>query len=136
VNQIIEAQARIRETDPTSPKVVGAFGRARRWRINVAGAVVLSDARKKSDDLTTATVPAGTTFPPCYGNPMISLCARCHNLLRRPVELSPVDPHTSVAPVANGPPLSSDAATIEGIGRRVSAKKWCHQPLVINFAAA
>jgi hypothetical protein len=35
----------------------------RRWWINVESAVVLSDARKKSNDLTTATVPAGTTFP-------------------------------------------------------------------------
>ena len=38
-------------------------GVRRRWRTNVASAVVLLDARKKSDDLTTATVPAGTTFP-------------------------------------------------------------------------
>jgi hypothetical protein len=37
-------------------------GVRRRWRINVAGAVTLSGARKKSDDLTTAIVPAGTTF--------------------------------------------------------------------------
>jgi hypothetical protein len=32
-----------------------------------ASAVVLLDASKKSHDLTTATVPAGTTFPPCRG---------------------------------------------------------------------
>jgi hypothetical protein len=43
-------------------------------------------------------------------------------------ELSSVDPHTSVAPVANGPPLSSDAATIEAIGRRVSAKNGAISP--------
>ena len=52
---------------PTVLSAVGACpphdGVRRRWRINVASAVVLSDARKKSDDLTTATVPAGTTFP-------------------------------------------------------------------------
>jgi hypothetical protein len=52
---------------PTVLSAVGACpphdGVRRRWRINVAGAVVVSDARKKSDDLTTATVPAGTTFP-------------------------------------------------------------------------
>jgi hypothetical protein len=38
-------------------------GVRRRWRINVESAVVLSGARKESNDLTTATVPAGTTFP-------------------------------------------------------------------------
>ena len=52
---------------PTVLSAVGACpphdGVRRRWRINVASAVALSDARKKSDDLTTATVPAGTTFP-------------------------------------------------------------------------
>src|SRR5580692_4370920 len=52
---------------PTVLSAVGACpphdGVRRRWRINVASAVILSDARKKSDDLATATVPAGTTFP-------------------------------------------------------------------------
>src|SRR5580692_1626489 len=52
---------------PTVLSAVGACpphdGVRRRWRTNVASAVVLLDARKKSDDLTTATVPAGTTFP-------------------------------------------------------------------------
>jgi hypothetical protein len=52
---------------PTVLSAVGASpphdGVRRRWRINVESAVALSDARKKSDDLTTATVPAGTTFP-------------------------------------------------------------------------
>jgi hypothetical protein len=52
---------------PTVLSAVGACpphdGVRRRWRINVASAVALSSARKKSDDLTTATVPAGTTFP-------------------------------------------------------------------------
>src|SRR5580700_8434457 len=51
---------------PTVLSAVGACpphdGVRRRWRINVEIAVALSDARKKSDDLTTATVPAGTTF--------------------------------------------------------------------------
>ena len=51
---------------PTVLSAVGACpphdGVRRRWRTNVASAVVLSDARKKSDDLTTATVPAGTSF--------------------------------------------------------------------------
>jgi hypothetical protein len=61
---------------PTVLSAVGACpphdGVRRRWRINVASAVALSDARKKSDDLTTATVPAGTTFPACRENPVIS----------------------------------------------------------------
>ena len=33
------------------------------WRFNVAIAVGLSGARKKSDELTIAIVPAGTSFP-------------------------------------------------------------------------
>ncbi len=52
-----------------------------------------SSARKTSNDLTTATVPAGTTFQPCRGNPVISLYSLRGNLLLRPVELGPVDPH-------------------------------------------
>jgi len=52
---------------PTVLSAVGASpphdGVRRRWRINVESAVALSDARKESNDLTTATVPAGTTFP-------------------------------------------------------------------------
>ncbi len=38
-------------------------GVRRRWRFNVAIAVALSDARKKSVELTIAIVPAGTSFP-------------------------------------------------------------------------
>jgi len=58
---------------PTVLSAVGACpphdGVRRRWRTNVASAVVLSDARKKSDDLTAATVPAGTTlFPRVAGS--------------------------------------------------------------------
>jgi hypothetical protein len=34
-----------------------------RWRFNVVIAVALSDARKKSVELTIAIVPAGTSFP-------------------------------------------------------------------------
>src|SRR5215510_14044667 len=44
-------------------------------RINVESAVAPSGARQASSDLTTATVPAGTSFPLCRGNPVISLCA-------------------------------------------------------------
>ena len=51
-------------------------GVERRWRTNVASAVVPLEHAKKSDDLTTATVPAGTTLPPCRGIPVISLAAR------------------------------------------------------------
>src|SRR5580693_7390323 len=58
---------------PTVLSAVGACpphdGVRRRWRTNVASAVVLLDARKKSDDLTTATVPAGTTFPAVSRDP-------------------------------------------------------------------
>src|SRR6516165_6464710 len=49
-------------------------------------------ARKESDDLTTATVPAGTSLPAVAG-PKISLRSLNSNLLVRPVELGPVDPH-------------------------------------------
>jgi hypothetical protein len=38
-------------------------GVRRRWLFNVAIAVVPSDARKKSVELTIAIVPAGTSFP-------------------------------------------------------------------------
>jgi hypothetical protein len=38
-------------------------GVRRCWRLNVAIAVALSDARKKSLELTIAIVPAGTSFP-------------------------------------------------------------------------
>src|SRR4029434_1114977 len=48
-------------------------GVRRRWWINVESAVALSSARQASSDLTTATVPAGTSFPACCrGNPVIS----------------------------------------------------------------
>ena len=76
---------------PTVLSAVGACpphdGVRRRWRTNVASAVVLLDARKKSDDLTTATVPA------VRENPVISLSALRSNLFLRPVELGSVDPH-------------------------------------------
>jgi hypothetical protein len=82
---------------PTVLSAVGACpphdGVRRRWRINVASAVALSDARKKSDDLTTATVPAGTTFPAVSREARDLLCVLRGSLLRRPVELGSVDPH-------------------------------------------
>jgi hypothetical protein len=52
-----------------------------------------SDARKESDDLTTATVPAGTTFPAVSRDPVISLCVLRGSLVRRPVELGSINPH-------------------------------------------
>ena len=59
--------------EPTVLSAVGACpphdGVRRRWRTNVASAVVLLDARKKSDGLATATVPAGTTFPALSRDP-------------------------------------------------------------------
>ena len=82
---------------PTVLSAVGACaphdGVRRRWRINVEIAVALLDARKKSDDLTTATVPAGTTFPAVSREPCDLLCVLRGSLLRRPVELGSVDPH-------------------------------------------
>ena len=71
---------------PTVLSAVGACpphdGVRRRWWINVASAVALSGARKKSDDLTTATVPAGTTFPAVSREPCDLLCALRGGLLR------------------------------------------------------
>jgi hypothetical protein len=69
-------------------------GVRRRWRINVASAVALSGARTKSDDLTTATVPAGTTFP-AVSRELYDLLVRAlrGDCLLRPVELGPLDPH-------------------------------------------
>jgi hypothetical protein len=56
---------------PTVLSAVGACpphdGVRRRWWINVASAISLIETRKKSGDLTTATVPAGTSFPAIAG---------------------------------------------------------------------
>src|SRR5215469_3956293 len=79
---------------PTVPSAVGACpprdGVRRRWWINVASAVSLR-AGKKSGDLTTAIVPAGTSFSAVLREPLISLL-----LVTRqpPVELGSVDPHS------------------------------------------
>src|SRR5262249_13039454 len=81
---------------PTVFSAVGACpphdGVRRRWRINVASAVTLSGARKKSGDLTTATVPAGTSFPAVSREPW-GRCSLRGSLLLGPVELGSVDPH-------------------------------------------
>jgi hypothetical protein len=80
-------------------------GVRRRWWINVESAVALSSARQASSDLTTATVPAGTSFPAVSREPCDLLCALRGGLLRRPVELSPIDPHA----VQNDRELASDS---------------------------
>ena len=83
---------------PTVLSAVGACpphdGVRRRWWINVASAVALSGARKESGDLTTATVPAGTTFPAVSREPCGPLCSLRGSLLLGPVELGSVDPHS------------------------------------------
>src|SRR5579864_4395425 len=55
-------------------------GVRRRWWINVESAVTLSGARQASNDLTTATVPAGTTFPAVSREP----CDLLMRATRRP----------------------------------------------------
>jgi hypothetical protein len=51
-----------------------------------------SRARKKSDDLTTAIVLAGTSFPALAGTE--NLCSlRGSLLLLRPTKIGSVDPH-------------------------------------------
>src|SRR5262249_16665522 len=90
---------------PTVFSAVGACpphdGVRRRWWINVASAVTLSGARKKSGDLTTATVPAGTSFPAVSREPW-GRCSLRGSLLLGPVELGSVDPH----PMQNGGELA------------------------------
>src|SRR6516165_10632454 len=82
---------------PTVLSAVGACpprdGVRRRWWINVASAVSLR-AGKKSGDLTTAIVPAGTSFSAVLREPFNLVIARYGNLLLRPVELGSVDPHS------------------------------------------
>src|SRR2546429_5413492 len=93
---------------PTVLSAVGACpphdGVRRRWWINVASAVSLMRARKKSGDLTTAIVPAGTSFPARAGTLCTPYCELRGRLLRRPAELGPVDPHSE----QNDSKLSSD----------------------------
>jgi hypothetical protein len=54
-------------------------------------AVGLSDARTKSDELTIAIVPAGTSFPAVWQD--LSIPSLGSNLLLRPVEFGSLDPH-------------------------------------------
>ena len=82
---------------PTVLSAVGACpphdGVRCRWRINVESAVALSSARQASSDLTTAIVPAGTSFPAVSREPCDLLMVLRGGLLCRPVELGPIDPH-------------------------------------------
>src|SRR2546428_7182538 len=82
---------------PTVLSAVGACpphdGVRRRWWINVASAVSLMRARKKSGDLTTAIVPAGTSFPARAGTLSAPYSELRGGLLRRPDALGPVGPH-------------------------------------------
>jgi hypothetical protein len=82
---------------PTVLSAVGACpphdGVRCRWRINVESAVALSSARQASSDLTTAIVPAGTSFPAVPREPCDLLMVLRGGLLCRPVELGPIDPH-------------------------------------------
>ena len=75
---------------PTGLSAVGTCsphdGVRRRWWINVESAIALSGARKKSDDLTTATVPAGTTLSRRVAGTLWSLLMRA---TRQP----PIRPH-------------------------------------------
>src|SRR5262249_54318197 len=82
---------------PARPTVLSAVGARpphdgvrRRWWINVAIAVSLLKSSQKSDDLTTAIVLAGTSFPASAGADLHSLRV---SLLVRPGELSSIDPH-------------------------------------------
>jgi hypothetical protein len=51
-------------------------------------------ARKKSGDLTTAIVPAGTSFPAVLREPFDPVIARYAAIsFLRPVEFGSVDPH-------------------------------------------
>ena len=113
---------------PTVLSAVGTCpphdGVRRRWWINVESAVALSGARKKSDDLTTATVPAGTTFPAVSREPYgLSLCALRGSLLRRPIELGSVDPHA----VQNDRELPRDSNL--GLAEAVSLGELCSPSL-------
>src|SRR5439155_17880963 len=58
----------------------------------------------KSGDLTTAIVPAGTSFPAVLREPCDLVCSLRGDLLLRPVELGSVDPH----PVQNDRELARD----------------------------
>src|SRR5262249_56475912 len=132
---------------PTVFSAVGACpphdGVRRRWRINVASAVTLSGARKKSGDLTTATVPAGTSFPAVSREPW-GRCSLRGSLLLGPVELGSVDPHPMqndgelacngdfglAKPVALGEPHPPSFPTISARGSAV------RRPLRTNTCGA
>jgi hypothetical protein len=84
---------------PTVLSAVGACpphdGVRRRWRINVESAVALLGARKVSNDLTTATVPAGMRHGRRFSKPLRSLSTWAVALRR------------SMVPTRRGPMISS-----------------------------
>src|SRR5260370_16743785 len=55
--------------------------------------IVFSNSGFRCGDLTTAIVPAGTSFPAVLREPCDLVCSLRGNLLLRPVELGSVDPH-------------------------------------------
>jgi hypothetical protein len=82
---------------PTVLSAVGACpphdGVRRRWWINVESAVALRTLAKNRTISPPPPSRQGRLFPPCRGNPMISLCVLRGSLVHRPVELGSVDPH-------------------------------------------
>jgi hypothetical protein len=114
-----------------------------RWDFNVAIAVALSDARKKSVRLTIAIVPAVTSFPAVSGN---SVMPSLGSNLLRPVELGSIDPHAMqndgevtgdrglrlAEPIALGEPYPQ-AFTAVHFGTRVSRTPAASND---NFAAS
>src|SRR6478752_4953119 len=79
-----------------------------------------SDARTKSVELTTAIVPAGTSFPAIWQE--LSILLLSSNLLLRPVELGPVDPHA----MQNDRELTSDRYL--GLAEPVALGELCPKP--------
>jgi hypothetical protein len=82
---------------------------------------LIERARKKSGDLTTAIVPAGTSFSRRY-------CSLRGNLLLRPVELGSVDPHV----VQNDRQLARDGDC--GLSEPISLGEPHPLPLISDVA--
>src|SRR5258705_13376914 len=93
---------------PTVLSAVGACpphdGVRRRWWINVASAVSLIESSQTIGRSHHRHRPGRDVFSRPCGNSVISYCELRGGLLRRPVELGPVDPHS----VQNDSKLSSD----------------------------
>src|SRR5262249_31522570 len=82
---------------PTALSAVGACpphnGVRRRWWINVASAVSLTESSQKIWRSHHRHRPGRDLFSRGRGNSVISLCVLGSSLFPRPVELSLVDPH-------------------------------------------